>query len=526
VAITRDLQGVEGKKVSASMLRIFEMCMDICLYNVILTCLYSYCPSRFILGPGEFLHINKGRLHAFRKLSTEDLPPDDCHRALRKALLRSTFGKIPNLTLSVAWDWSYLGYDAPGINREVLYTLESSALNQQNQRTSLAVAQLALLKWVRKYMQDGSGKRSALYSFHANQAPSTDNLSTPSQEHLAGLYPAVERVLQNQMEMINFAHQQADSNAGVHNLDIAKYVDKYDLAVDPYDCDFFCKLCSQELANAYFHCQGCEELIDKDFNICFECFRSGAYKNFHDMHPHKNVPVSSTTHHTGNHCGNADCSHDLPCSVCSHCTSCSCTCHRHFVLRCRFLDEDELNEMAKFWKDQEDSMSTFVVDYETSKARLSVMADRGGVGIETRKALLQKIGAVVANVPNNDNDIVFVYDDSSRESSGLHVDEAPHVGSQVYHARGDDNAEPSDIVSDDAEAVCTPQEDTRSGLLDGRFDDTTADSSEGSDHMHYRTDLYQVPISASSSGSASAFLPSLALASEPAGDPLYHPALN
>ncbi|CAM9810859.1 unnamed protein product, partial [Ectocarpus sp. 13 AM-2016] len=27
----------------------------------------NFCPSVFTLEPGEFVHINKGRLHAFRK---------------------------------------------------------------------------------------------------------------------------------------------------------------------------------------------------------------------------------------------------------------------------------------------------------------------------------------------------------------------------------------------------------------------------------------------------------------------------
>ncbi|CAN0398457.1 unnamed protein product, partial [Laminaria digitata] len=41
-------------------------------------CQLNFCPSVFTLEPGEFVHINKGRLHAFRKerpLAHVSLPP-------------------------------------------------------------------------------------------------------------------------------------------------------------------------------------------------------------------------------------------------------------------------------------------------------------------------------------------------------------------------------------------------------------------------------------------------------------------
>ncbi len=37
----------------------------------------GYCPSTFILEPGEFVHINKGRLHAFRKLAPPQGQPEE-----------------------------------------------------------------------------------------------------------------------------------------------------------------------------------------------------------------------------------------------------------------------------------------------------------------------------------------------------------------------------------------------------------------------------------------------------------------
>jgi len=66
----------------------------------------NYYPSVFVLKPGQFVHINKGRLHAFRKLSPTALPLNDCHRQLRlDAIADDKLGSIEHLCVSVAWDW-------------------------------------------------------------------------------------------------------------------------------------------------------------------------------------------------------------------------------------------------------------------------------------------------------------------------------------------------------------------------------------------------------------------------------------
>ena len=67
-----------------------------------------YYPSVFVLKPGQLVHINKGRLHAFRKLAPAPLRPTDCHADLRQkvlAELESKGVKTEVLCFSVAWDW-------------------------------------------------------------------------------------------------------------------------------------------------------------------------------------------------------------------------------------------------------------------------------------------------------------------------------------------------------------------------------------------------------------------------------------
>lgn len=89
------------------------------------------------------MHINKGRLHAFRKLSASSLREDDCHHCLREDISPSLDGK--NLTcFSVAWDWMFKGVTDEGINREVSSILECARLNQKQHVQSLAIPEVSL----------------------------------------------------------------------------------------------------------------------------------------------------------------------------------------------------------------------------------------------------------------------------------------------------------------------------------------------------------------------------------------------
>ena len=73
--------------------------------NASLLYLHSYYPSVFILKPGQHVHINKGRLHAFRKLLLDELPVTDCHAKLREELKQSEKLTQAPICISVAYDW-------------------------------------------------------------------------------------------------------------------------------------------------------------------------------------------------------------------------------------------------------------------------------------------------------------------------------------------------------------------------------------------------------------------------------------
>jgi hypothetical protein len=67
--------------------------------------LCRYYPSVFILKAGQFVHINKGRLHAFRKMTTENLPQWDSHAKLRKEVVAKDKLQPGLVCISIAHDW-------------------------------------------------------------------------------------------------------------------------------------------------------------------------------------------------------------------------------------------------------------------------------------------------------------------------------------------------------------------------------------------------------------------------------------
>ena len=110
--------------------------------------------------------------------------------------------------------------------------------------------------------------------------------------------------------------------------------------------DYFCKLCNEELSNIYMHCDGCEGILNKDYNICVSCHGDRRYKEFAEMHPSKKTK-NSAVNHTGNNGrdvrGNkCPCKQGKACTRCGFCSGCSCRCHQCFTMHMRFSTMDEM----------------------------------------------------------------------------------------------------------------------------------------------------------------------------------------
>ncbi|CAB9515529.1 histone chromosomal protein 6 [Seminavis robusta] len=333
----------------------------------------NYCVSRFILKEGQCVHINKGRLHAFRKMTNERLPysvpadpSDDCHAFLRANLkmpgTNETVvgpGKPEILCISVAWDWMFRGVTAKGINREVVSSLECAALIRKHGAMSLAIPELSLIQMARTLAPKAEEKsslpgayRESLFGFDDHYKKSRAAFTPDPSEICRGIFPGLEYVVKQHNDAIEIAESLKSKSSERHKrVSIAKRPNAWENPVthplDPYgNSDFFCKLCNKELSNVYLHCDGCELLLSKDFNICIECHQERRYATSVQMHP-----LNNKRHSTINHIGNmtldrasrCPCKNGPVCRHCNYCAGCSCRCHTWFTMHHRFFGkEDEL----------------------------------------------------------------------------------------------------------------------------------------------------------------------------------------
>ena len=119
--------------------------------------------------------------------------------------------------------------------------------------------------------------------------------------------------------------------------------------IDPFGNDYTCKICNRELANTYFHCEGCEELIKKGYNICDKCFTEERFKCNTAMKDEKLKELASNLHHIGKvprEC--KDCRRKMAfpeCEICKLCTWCKCRCHWNFSKHYRFFNPRDLLEL-------------------------------------------------------------------------------------------------------------------------------------------------------------------------------------
>lgn len=330
----------------------------------------NYCVSRFILRAGQCVHINKGRLHAFRKVTNEELPPTDCHAKLRAELMIPGTnepvvgsGKPEILCISVAWDWMYRGVTARGINREIISILECAALNRKYGALSLAIPELSLIQMARTLApnpEEGTAPpgayRETLFGFEDCSADNYDmtpkGFSPSASVICKGIFPGLQYVVKQHIYAINVAESlKSKSFERGKRVSVAERPNAWENPVthplDPYgNSDFFCKLCNKELSNVYLHCDGCELLLSKDFNICLECHQEKRYATSVQMHP-----LNNKRHSTINHIGNftfdrasrCPCKNGPVCRHCNFCAGCSCRCHSWFTLYFRFFKKcDEL----------------------------------------------------------------------------------------------------------------------------------------------------------------------------------------
>ena len=117
----------------------------------------SYSPSVFLLKAGQVLHIPKGCIHAFRKLSFQPLPEDDCHFQLRKEYVQGKDFAANDICVSVAWDCICLGAPPDGMKAELEYVFDTAECIKAKKWQPFGTPEFALLRysnWLANPRQD------------------------------------------------------------------------------------------------------------------------------------------------------------------------------------------------------------------------------------------------------------------------------------------------------------------------------------------------------------------------------------
>jgi hypothetical protein len=252
----------------------------------------------------------------------------------------------------------YWGFDKDGINREVASTIECAALCRDNKCKSLAVPETVLLNTAMLLCQGSEGKASStsMLGFDALKVEHPSS-RPPEATIIAGILPSLRYIMERDKLAVNSV--LLDRTDPVYNgvkLTIARKPDTYHdplvYPTDPYGSDYFCMICNQELSNSYFHCNGCEVILNRDFNICSQCYGEGLYLKKIQIHPTSNKWYSDVNHmgETTRSSLSRSCPcHAGRCRACpdGFCKSCSCNCHKAFINQFRFIDEETTGKMLE-----------------------------------------------------------------------------------------------------------------------------------------------------------------------------------
>ena len=197
--------------------------------------------------------------------------------------------------------------------------------------------------------------------------------------------------------------------------------------IDPYGSDYFCFTCKRELANTYFHCLGCENLLQKDFNICRMCLDEKKYGNNMSM-GFEGKTRNSDIIHAGvlekkKNTKNCQCRQGI-CRECGYCKSCSCSCHHDFQLHYRFYTPDELKDMLKCVGEVAAKVNVEQIEISASELEEDHFELPGAAEQSTHNALTQ----LTDEVEKRDAEQVVHYDDLPTCASELMEDRSKFPG--------------------------------------------------------------------------------------------------
>ena len=157
----------------------------------------------------------------------------------------------------------FLGLSDMAINRQVAFILESANQCRKEKVGCLAIPRAAIIKLAYTLAEDGRDENDSDDEF--DYLPSTIDIAR-------GILPSLQYVIDEEVKKsgVKTDRKTEKTDSQINSLNRPNMV-------DPYGNDYFCILCKTELFNLYYSCEGCEDLLDKEYNICFRCYNEKEY---------------------------------------------------------------------------------------------------------------------------------------------------------------------------------------------------------------------------------------------------------
>jgi hypothetical protein len=129
--------------------------------------------------------------------------------------------------------------------------LACAKLNQLHSKKSLAIPELSLLHTAKSIRSEDPLAKEICAGISASLKIIVD-------QHCSEI-ERIQKIVGTSKYLSICPTTDADLNPALSPIDAYGYE------------DFSCILCHKELSNVYFHCDGCEKIYARDFNICVRC---------------------------------------------------------------------------------------------------------------------------------------------------------------------------------------------------------------------------------------------------------------
>ncbi|GLE05166.1 hypothetical protein PINS_up014154 [Pythium insidiosum] len=319
--------------------------------------------STVLLSDGEFVHVNKGRIHFWRVVESEGVR-----------------GPAMSPCVFLSWEWVYQGVSQRGISTECWFAMKSASLCPGgwafDPRRAIVEAAKCGVAIVRtgEFLNSlsGPGAPPALLQLAFTASPSSIERDVVAQRQeqmvlfLESILPCLEAIVEEEYQLGMDKDDSEDFRKIFDDEAMWKVVDTSLARSRPHEqSEYECGVCGIELTNVYKQCLGCTvhsrrsrpNMAYSVFRLCLRCHRQPEQHLFKPRSLHRFYEkLCSSEGHTGllpatrryqseRSYFKCRCAPYVRCAYCGGCESCCCLCHTLFQTRFRYSSPEHLDSL-------------------------------------------------------------------------------------------------------------------------------------------------------------------------------------